>query len=886
MNNLKYLSTVILAYFFLALNHVNATQVRQDSLKKYYYFVSNRQNTDGKLTFYKARTNNSGISSCVVKGNFEVKGFPNMRKAEISVYNISNDELVGIYNTNPKTGNYLVILIPNVKYEFIINTYGYAPIKKVVEIPNYASTDVLGEISTQKMLLTMNDRVDLSINSWFVEEKDPTLFLLTVYDEDNEEKQKVELYQKKEEEPIDVERRKLKETDFANIDELLKKQAEIENKKPELAEKAFENQNYSAAIDMYSQLLHLNPDDPIYNYRKGVALFKTNANKLVALPYLLNASKSNSVPYDVYYYMGIAYQHWSNFGKAQETLNQYKLKATPKEINDKNINRLIENCNNGKQLMENQINMQIINKTAMDINKIEKSYPNALVVDKLLKKSKFFISPIDEKSKDDLLMFKTEQNEMIQVSYGLDKKNGKDLFVNKLLGSDKWSIPISLGDNINTPYDENYVYVTLDGNTMYFSSKGHNSMGGYDIFKSTRKSSTEPWGTPVNLGYPINSPYDDIMFMPDLTGNVAYFSSNRRSPNGSYNLYEIKMPKPSLPLSIIKGHFTTNDSIPSYAASITVYNTNNDEVVGIYNSNANNGNYLMALMPGIKYKFSLLCDNYNEQTAYVSVPNQTEDFTLKQNIVLKKENTFEILKVDNYFTQEEIKTAPNIEYKAIPKPKTVSALGMKEETLNQNTPNKIKELFKTPNAEQNQMLSDAKQYFNNLQYLKCIEIYNKLMPLIDLTPEQNYYYGKSLFNVSSDYEKMLTPLEKAAENNAIPYDIYYMLGVANHNAYRFERAVQAFEKYKEYASEKEIKNKDIDNAINLSKYGKLLINKPIAVEVIEKKIISASELQNIFSSKDIEGKFLSAPEDMISSFDKKANFKPWQNFLFCIHQAR
>ncbi|MCL4855794.1 MAG: hypothetical protein KJZ55_00735, partial [Flavobacteriales bacterium] len=80
--------------------------LEQDTAKKNaYYFVSNRNTSDGNFAMYKARTNQSGISSTLIRGNFEVKGFPHMRKAEISVYNISTDELVGVYNTNSKTGN-------------------------------------------------------------------------------------------------------------------------------------------------------------------------------------------------------------------------------------------------------------------------------------------------------------------------------------------------------------------------------------------------------------------------------------------------------------------------------------------------------------------------------------------------------------------------------------------------------------------------------------------------------------------------------------------------------------------------------------------------------------------------------------------------------------
>jgi predicted Zn-dependent protease len=873
MKQLFFVFTIVSTFFLMQEESKAAISFDNDSTKSdVYYFVSNRSNTDGNYTMYKARTNQSGISSCLIKGNFEVEGFAHMRKAEISVYNISNDELVGIYNTNPQTGNYLIILVPNVKYEFVINAYGYAPIKKVVEIPNYASTNVLDEISSQKMLLKMNEKnVSLSLSTWLIEEKEPTLFLLTVYNENKEETHHVELYQASDEEFNEIterDRRKLKETDFGNIDELLKSQAEAENKKPELASKAFQNKDYKTAIDIYSQLLKLNPKDPISNYRKGVSLYHTQQNKLKALPYLKKASTSTKIPYDVYYLMGKSYHLWSDFAKAQIAYEVFKTKATTKEIEILSINRLIENCKNGKQLMEEQLNMQIINKTAIDFNKLPKSYPVELVADKLQKKSAFFISPIDAKKKEKMLMFKTEQNEMIQTSYGLDDKNNKNLFVNILMGGDKWGIPKSIGENINTLYDEEYAYVTLDGKTMYFSSKGHNSIGGYDIFVSTRKSSTEPWAKPKNIGYPINSPYDDILFMPDLTGEIAYFSSNRRSPTGGYNLYKIKMPKPPLPLTVIKGHFMTTDSIPNFSASIAVYNTNNQEIVGIYNTNTNNGNFLMALMPGIKYEFILECDGFKEHTAYVTVPTQTELFALRQNIRLKKEDAFEILKVDNFFTKQEAENAPVYQL-------TKKDFKIQESSKSNKTtlpPAQLKN--RKPNAEQQQILASAEQFFINKQYIKAAEKFNKVAPVIDLTPKQNYYYGKALFNISKDYEKTLIHLENAAMNKNTPYEVFYMLGKTNHYAYRFERAVKAYERYQYFATEKEVKIKDIENEINLCKFGKKLVNNPKPIEVLSKKEFKEENLHIIYNSVELESKFLLTPDDMTTAKDKKENFKP------------
>ena len=139
--------------------------------KNSYFFVSNRNNTDGKYTMYKARENTSGISSCLIKGNFEVEDFTDMRQAEIVVYNLSTDELVGIYNTNPVTGNYLMVLELNVKYEFEITAYNHPPFLKTVEIPSFASTDISDAISTQKIYLKMQgDDIEFDLTTKIIEE--------------------------------------------------------------------------------------------------------------------------------------------------------------------------------------------------------------------------------------------------------------------------------------------------------------------------------------------------------------------------------------------------------------------------------------------------------------------------------------------------------------------------------------------------------------------------------------------------------------------------------------------------------------------------------------------------------------------------------------------
>jgi hypothetical protein len=81
------------------------------------------------------------------------------------------------------------------------------------------------------------------------------------------------------------------------------------------------------------------------------------------------------------------------------------------------------------------------------------------------------------------------------------------------MGNGKWSpVPFNI-PSVNTAFDEEFPALSPDGKTLYFSSKGHNTMGGYDIFKSEWSEQTQAWGEPVNLGSPINSPYDDIYYV-------------------------------------------------------------------------------------------------------------------------------------------------------------------------------------------------------------------------------------------------------------------------------------------------------------------------------------------------------------------------------------
>jgi outer membrane protein OmpA-like peptidoglycan-associated protein len=120
---------------------------------------------------------------------------------------------------------------------------------------------------------------------------------------------------------------------------------------------------------------------------------------------------------------------------------------------------------------------------------------------------------------------------------GKNNLGGKDLYYIKKTAGGKWSKEVNAGPAINTVYDEESVRFSTKGDTLYFSSKGHNTIGGFDIFYSV-KSSTGAWGEAKNFGYPVNTPWDEIFFYPSpFNGKRFWFVSNRSGGLGFTDIY-------------------------------------------------------------------------------------------------------------------------------------------------------------------------------------------------------------------------------------------------------------------------------------------------------------------------------------------------------------
>jgi len=167
------------------------------------------------------------------------------------------------------------------------------------------------------------------------------------------------------------------------------------------------------------------------------------------------------------------------------------------------------------------------------------------------------------------------------VYFVSDKPGGKGMhdIYSTVLENGKWSKPENLSV-LNSELDENHLYISNDGNTIYFSSKGHSSVGGYDVFKSV-KDENGNWTNPVSLGPSINTEHNEISFSKDFQDNI-YFSSDRPNDNAEgYNLYfnkdkKIKLTVPLLLLGLAPIEQADIAKLSQVKDSVTVYGYKED----------------------------------------------------------------------------------------------------------------------------------------------------------------------------------------------------------------------------------------------------------------------------------------------------------------------
>jgi tetratricopeptide (TPR) repeat protein len=219
-------------------------------------------------------------------------------------------------------------------------------------------------------------------------------------------------------------------------------------------------------------------------------------------------------------------------------------------------------------------------------------------------------------------------------------KGGTDLYLSRKLPDGKWGPPQNMGADINTPFDEDFPNVSADGKVIYFSSNGHTTMGGYDIFKADLNAETNQFSNPKNVGYPINTPEDNYNFRISSNGRFGYIAALREGGLGDLDIYRVTLNEVEQQYSVINGNISSADSTQKLNFSdvfISVTDTKTQEVVGTYLPNPNSGRYVMVLSPGI-YELNLEANGFQPITEKINVLDKSSfKFEISKNIQLKPE---------------------------------------------------------------------------------------------------------------------------------------------------------------------------------------------------------------------------------------------------------
>lgn len=497
------------------------------------------------------------------------------------------------------------------------------------------------------------------------------------------------------------------------------KQKKIKSKRQyQIAEKFLDNRNFSKAALIYKELLTESSRNADLNFKLGLCYLNIVSEKEKSVALLEKAiqytSSRNNVSMDVYFNLAKAYHANYQFKEALKVHKDLLQIISPQNTSFRNdIQREIQMCKNGIELMKNPVNISIIN-LGNKINSEFSEHSPGVTADestmvftsrrngtgnKIDSDGQYFediyishlingiwttpvgIAKLNTIDHDASISISADGQELYIYKAGFinsRESEGGDIFVSRLNGTEwsepeklapvinssskeshisissdrgtiffssnrpggfggmdvytvtklpngKWGRAKNLGPAINTEYNDDSPFIHPDGKTLYFSSAGHKTMGGLDVFKSINIKGR--WTAPVNVGYPINSTNDDIYYTPTPDGKRAYFASYRKGSFGRTDIFLIKTPdEDKVGLFVLKGKIINSSGDVVINSKITV--SKDGKVIGVYKPNTATGKFLFIVDAGKKYDIEIVAEGYRTLRTILNIP---PEFANKEN---------------------------------------------------------------------------------------------------------------------------------------------------------------------------------------------------------------------------------------------------------------
>ena len=294
------------------------------------------------------------------------------------------------------------------------------------------------------------------------------------------------------------------------------------------AKKLYNEGKYTEAKPAFERLVKQAPNNSSYNHWYGVCCYETE--DLIGAEKHLKIAVKRKVQ-EAYRYMSEVYYKTYRFEEAGAMLEEYINLLTKKKQDPQLFEAKLDLANNAQRMMEKVEDIQIIDSLVVDKVDFLSAYILSEESGTLDSYKTFFQTnePVNS------IVYKNQKGDKIYYAHPTDGDRYCLFTQSKLM--DEWGDKKQLPMNINSNEDDNYPFVLSDGATIYYSSKGNGSIGGYDLFVTRYNINSDTYLTPEQLGMPFNSPYNDYMMVFDEVKELGWFASDRFQPEGKVCVY-------------------------------------------------------------------------------------------------------------------------------------------------------------------------------------------------------------------------------------------------------------------------------------------------------------------------------------------------------------
>jgi tetratricopeptide (TPR) repeat protein len=488
------------------------------------------------------------------------------------------------------------------------------------------------------------------------------------------------------------------------------------------AERFFSEKNYERAFPLYSQIVSNRPDNSYYNYCLGVCIMKAGTDKAEAIRFLDIATKSPQNPSDSWLYLGNAYHQSYRYEEAIAAYENFKLNGGRSSWNNAKGDLLIKMCRNGIT-MKNDLSMnrhRILEKAEIEGADFYTLYKNLNDWGRFLKLPKEYEDKnTKERPESAYLFLATKGNVMMYANSGKSSDRGFDVF--KVIKDQKglWTFPEALAEIINTSGDEAFPVIINEGKTIFFSSRGDRSTGGYDVFRSDLNEGTGTWSEPVSLGPPVNSPADDYYYLPSADNSIAYFASNRESSGTKCHVYKASIIREDRNFVAISGLFNCVAGLDLSDAKVTILDPENRAIVAEFRTPSQQGDYHLKLPAGNKYIYQVELVGFNSQEQLVDLAAYSSLDLIQEIMLVRTDQGKEVMNITN-------------------------RVPVKSDVVAQNNEQKLLQVGAAPGGVESRMAT------RNSQTVNAVSKENEEMVLASAQPVSDKTTGGSNTNVNSN----------------------------------------------------------------------------------------------------------------------------------------